>query len=468
MITNLRLQNFKAWADSGNVKFGPITAFFGSNSSGKTSFLQSMLLLKQTAESADRGRVFDLDGTASLVSLGTFNDITFQHDAERTVGIDIGWHESEAFEIRSTETKRRNTVAASHDLSLSVAVREIRNFPVVQQVEYGLGDLRFSLTRNRGSKDEYALDSNDYPFKRVSGRPWPLPSPGKFYSFPDQVRAYYQNAAFLSDLELQFEKLCSRIYYLGPLRQDPARQYIWSGGRPVDVGRRGELAVEALIASQADGKTNARGFAMRKDGPRRRTKLITVEEHVASWLQELGLIHSFAVESVDDRRTLYRVQVKRSPGSTPVLLTDVGFGVSQVLPVLVLLAYAPEGSTVLLEQPEIHLHPAVQSALADVVIEAAKVRNIQVVVESHSEHFLMRLQRRIAERDIGRGTTLEPEDCLLYFCATEGPASTISRLTLDLFGNITNWPDDFFGNQFGEAAAMNRAARRRVIEEQTA
>ncbi|MDA0639765.1 MULTISPECIES: AAA family ATPase [Nonomuraea] len=467
MITHLRLQNFKAWEDSGNVKFGPITAFFGSNSSGKTSFLQSMLLLKQTAESADRGRVFDLGGSASLVSLGTFNDITFRHDPERTVGIDIGWHEDEPFEIRNTETKRRNIIATSSDLSLSALVREVRSFPVVQRVEYGLGDFRFSLTRSRIGKDEYSLESNHYPFKRVSGRPWPLPSPGKFYSFPDQVRAYFQNAAFLSDLELQFEKLCSRIYYLGPLRQDPARQYIWSGGRPIDVGRRGELAVEALIASQADKKTNARGFVHRKDGPRR-TKLITVEEHVASWLQELGLIHSFAVESVDDRGTLYRVQVRRSAESTPVLLTDVGFGVSQVLPVLVLLAYAPERSTVLLEQPEIHLHPAVQSGLADVIIEVAKVRNIQVVVESHSEHFLMRLQRRIAERDVGRGIRLEPEDCLLYFCQTTGAAATISRLGIDSFGNITNWPDDFFGNQFEEAAAMSRAARRRATEEKTA
>ncbi|MEV0623072.1 DUF3696 domain-containing protein [Nonomuraea sp. NPDC050404] len=465
MITRLRLQNFKAWQDSGNVEFGPITAFFGSNSSGKTSFLQSLLLLKQTAESSNRGRVFDLGGgPASLVSLGTFFDLVFQHNSKNTVGVEIGWHESKAYEIQNTDPKGRAAIDKSRDLSLLARVRELGHFMVAQRIEYRLGDVGFSLERVASEKDEYVLDSDGYPFEHVPERPRLLPSPGKFYSFPHQVRAYYRNAAFLSDLELQFEKLCSRIYYLGPLRQDPARQYIWSGGRPVDVGRRGELAIEALIASQADGRTNARGFVIRKDGSRR-TKLISVEEHVAAWLQELGLIHSFAVEPVDDRGTLYRVQVRRSPGSTPVLLTDVGFGVSQVLPVLVLLAYAPEGSTVLLEQPEIHLHPAVQSGLADVVIEAAKVRNIQVVVESHSEHFLMRLQRRIAEKEIGRGLALEPEDCLLYFCRTEGAASKVDRLVLDSFGNITNWPDDFFGNQFEEAAAMNRAARRRANDE---
>ncbi|WP_440070467.1 DUF3696 domain-containing protein [Streptosporangium sp. OZ121] len=467
MITKLRLKNFKAWEDSGVVEFGPITAFFGSNSSGKTSFLQSLLLLKQTAESADRGRVFDLGGPASLAALGTFRDITFRHNVDHVVGIDIGWREEKPFKIQNTETKKRDPIVSSNSLGLSVQVKELKSFPVVQRVEYELGDFHFALSRIKGGKDEYTLESDRYPFKRVSGRPWPLPSPGKFYSFPDQVRAYYQNAAFLSDLELQFENLCSRIYYLGPLRQDPERQYIWSGGRPVDVGKRGELAVEALIASQADGKTNARGFAVRKDGLRR-TKLITVEEHVATWLQELGLISDFAVESVDDRVTLYRVQVKRSPNSASVLLTDVGFGVSQVLPVLVLLAYAPEGSTVLLEQPEIHLHPAVQSGLADVIIEAAKVRNIQVIVESHSEHFLMRLQRRIAEKDLGRGIVLEPEDCRLYFCETSEGQSVISHLDIDLFGNITNWPDDFFGNSFEEVAAMNRAARRRAIQEKSA
>ena len=86
-----------------------------------------------------------------------------------------------------------------------------------------------------------------------------------------------------------------------------------------------------------------------------------------------------------------------SSSSVTTSLTDVGFGVSQVLPVLVLLYYVPEGSTVLMEQPEIHLHPAVQSGLADVMLSVADVRNVQIVVESHSEHLMRRLQRRVAE-----------------------------------------------------------------------
>ena len=103
---------------------------------------------------------------------------------------------------------------------------------------------------------------------------------------------------------------------------------------------------------------------------------------IAWWLKELGLIDSFTVSEIAPGAGLYRVLVKRDPESPETFITDVGFGVSQVLPALVLLYYAPEGATVILEQPEIHLHPAVQSALADLIITTVKSRNVQVILES--------------------------------------------------------------------------------------
>ncbi len=122
------------------------------------------------------------------------------------------------------------------------------------------------------------------------------------------------------------------------------------------------------------------------------------------------------------------------------------------------MAYAKPGGTVILEQPEIHLHPAVQSALADEIIETAMVRNVQVIVESHSEHLLTRLQRRVAEQSLSRGITLTPNDLALYFCQQEGDQSSIRELELDLFGNIANWPKDFFGNPMKDSVAMLEAA----------
>ena len=145
------------------------------------------------------------------------------------------------------------------------------------------------------------------------------------------------------------------------------------------------------------------------------------------------------------------------PGASEVLLTDVGFGISQVLPVITLLQYVPEGSTVILEQPEIHLHPlAPKASLADVIIQAAMHRRVQVILESHSEHLLLRLQRRVAEESISA------EDVKLYFCNAPQGSSVLTPLELDLFGRIRNWPDLFMGDAFTEAAEAELARLKRM------
>jgi predicted ATPase len=153
--------------------------------------------------------------------------------------------------------------------------------------------------------------------------------------------------------------------------------------------------------------------------------------------------------------SIYQVLVQKAPASAKVLITDVGFGVSQILPVLALCYYVPEGSIILLEQPEIHLHPSVQSGLADVFIDAAKNRRLQIIIESHSEHLLRRLQRRVADETVG------PDDIALYFCEPTAAGSELIPLRVDLLGNIENWPEDFFGDEFGEIAAMSEAAAAR-------
>ena len=236
------------------------------------------------------------------------------------------------------------------------------------------------------------------------------------------------------------------MYYLGPLRAYPERRYTWAGAQPTDVGSAGEYTVDAILASRKWGKSISRGR-----GKRRRT----LEEHIASWLKDLGLIHDFRVVPLAEGSPVFEVRVRKSARASEVLITDVGFGVSQILPVLVLCFYVPEGSTIILEQPEIHLHPAIQSGLADVLIDAWKTRKVQILLESHSEHLLRRLQRRIAEE------TISEEDVGLFFCSAGGRSSDIVPLELDPYGNIANWPRDFFRDQLGEIAAMSDAALRR-------
>jgi len=291
------------------------------------------------------------------------------------------------------------------------------------------------------------LVSDPYSQKRQQpGRAWPLPPPIKFYGFPDEVGAYFKNVGFLSEIVLEFEGLFGRIKYLGPLREYPKRIYTWSGEAPSDVGRKGELAVAGILAARERGKYISPGHRKRKR---------TLEETVAYWLSSMGIIHSFSVKQIGEDRKDYEVLVRKTEHSPDVLITDVGFGLSQVLPVLVLCYYAPEGSVLLLEQPELHLHPSAQSWLADIFIEVVQNRKVQIIVESHSEHFLRRLQRRIAEKEIPVDKTA------LYFCYMKNSASQSERLEVNIFGDISNWPEDFFGDEMGELTAKTEAAMKR-------
>lgn len=449
MLTSLSAENFKSWESIDHMRLAPLTGLFGANSSGKTSIIQLLLLLKQTVASTDKAQVFSLGG--DLVSLGSFRDIAFAHDVERPIKVGLDWTESDALEIQDPEKGRTDLLFSGSNLGFSTVVTGSGTGRLsVEEFNYRLGDTQFKMSRTR--RQEYTLSTNSEHFRfiRTVGRKWPLPAPLKCYGFPDQVRGYFQNAGFVSELELAFEQLFGRTYYLGPLRVYPEREYTWAGSMPEDVGTRGERVVDALLASRGRGRTNSRGYHKRR---------MTLEAHVAVWLQELGLIDSFEVEQIRDDSSLYRVNVRRSKGSTPVLITDVGFGVSQILPVLTLCFFVPAGSIVILEQPEIHLHPSVQAGLADVLIEAARIRKIQIIVESHSEHLLNRLQRRVAEDAISN------DELALYFCEMAGGRSSLHELDVNVLGEITNWPKDFFGDPFGEVAARTIAAQRRRREE---
>ena len=135
-----------------------------------------------------------------------------------------------------------------------------------------------------------------------------------------------------------------------------------------------------------------------------------------------------------------------------VNIADVGFGASQALPILVVLATAPPGSTILIEQPELHLHPRAQVAMADLLIEAVVSRGLQVVMESHSEHMFLRVRRRVAEG------LIQPSQV----SAQVVDRAKVRRVDIDGAGQIdTNvFPPGFFAEEWTEALALARAAAR--------
>ena len=203
----------------------------------------------------------------------------------------LEWRHPKAFKIIDTKDSNRPIVEDKH-LGFSVVARRAADSRaervIVEKMRYHVGDTAFGMRRIAKPKSEYEffVEGTEFHPVRSVGRKWPLPAPIKSYGFPDQVRAYFQNAGFVADLELALEERLQQVYYLGPLRAYPLRRYTWTGTQPLDMGRAGDSAVDALLASRERGERIGRG----RGRPR-----VTLEQYVAQWLKELGLIHDFRV-----------------------------------------------------------------------------------------------------------------------------------------------------------------------------
>jgi predicted ATPase len=459
MLTELRVQNFKSWGDTQTLRLAPITVFFGTNSSGKSSIGQLLLMLKQTAESPDRTRVLHTGDQQSLVDLGDFRSLVHHHDDTRDLAFALAWTQPDAIVIDDPKNESVHHKGSSIRFTAKIFQPPARPGQLrVRSMSYELLDdevppFMAGMEPDSRRSSRYKLMFQGFSPVRNRGRSWELPAPARFYGFPDEAVAYYQNTEFLPDLSLALERALGSITYLGPLRVDPERVYTWSGGTPEDVGWAGEHTVEAILAA------GERLYNYRHRGRTRRLQQVLAEA-----MRELGLIASFEVAAIAEGRAEREVRIRIYPRGDEVLITDVGFGISQVLPVLVQSYYAPPGSTILLEQPELHLHPSVQKGLADFFITAAFARedgverNTQFVIESHSEHFLRRLQRRIAEE------RLRPDQVALYFCEASASGSSIRELEVDLFGDITDWPKDFFGDPVDDIAGQAEARLKREMQ----
>ena len=450
MLTSLHIKNFKGWKDTGEIRLAPLTVIFGANSAGKSSLGHLLLALKQTAQSTDNKRSLHLGDDKSMIDLGTYRECIHNHDISQPLSFSIKWDLPTNLEVHNVIDDQ---VYTGNNLTLAVEFTADKNEqPKVRSLEYVLKkDTKLSLTTKFHYSETGKPEIESFPLKlvRAMGRGWPLEDPLKFYRLSDQNRAKFQNADFLADLALQTEKLFSSIQYLGPLREYPKRTYLWSGDAPENVGQKGELTIAALLAAVSKERKLNRSENKRN---------YSFDEFIAKWLKDLGVIHDFSVKPVAEGRKEYEVLLKTHPKSSEVKITDVGFGISQVLPALVQAFYCEPHSTVWMEQPEIHLHPQVQANLADVFISAiqsredGKERNVQLIVESHSEHFLNRLQRRIAE-DI-----VSIEDVAVYFCRKSGDGTELEPLRLNMFGEIENWPENFFGDEMDDISARALAA----------
>lgn len=442
MLKQLRIQNFKRWEDTGHIDMAPITLFFGANSSGKSSIGQFLMMLKQTVESFDGNIVFNFGDTNSAVQLGSYKDMVFGHDLSKNISFEYKWvGQSDGKEI---------------DFHADVEVDK-QKIPRVKELGYRNLNEKFTaigMKRQEGQKKqkyEIKTEPGDLrPSKR--GPTWLPEAPVHFHAFPFKVQGYYNDIEFVDDLNLAQNKLFSSLFYLGPIRTKANRMYAWAGDNPGSVGYNGENTIAAILSAHRDKRKMNYGYNGRY---KNFDKLITQQ------LQDMELLESIDVKRIsgdEDAEGIYAVMVRAKNSDHEVSLPDLGFGVSQVLPVVVQCFCAPYDSIIIIEQPELHLHPVAQMQLADVMIdvinsrENGKDRNIQLIIETHSEHFLQRLQRRIAEKKI------KEEQLSAYFANAIGRSATLEKLQINKTGHIENWPKDFFGDEMGEIMAQSKAA----------
>jgi putative AbiEii toxin of type IV toxin-antitoxin system len=403
-ITSLGVSGFKSIDQDVRLDIRPITILAGHNSSGKSSAIQPLLLLKQTLEASfDPGPLL-LDGPCvKFTSVDQFVPHSAR-GADNNLTIEIG--------------------TATSQLTLTFG--RIQKKLVVKEQLYKRRSERSHLRVGMKQKDVKAALPD--PFRDILkredlGRKWNLIRVKCFLAI-DMAASRTGASLFPGPISpaASFDPIIRRVIHLPGLRGNPQRSYTRSSAGPMFQGTFEPYAA-AVIAQWQERREKPRLQALNRS------------------LEELGLSWKVFARAADETRVEILVgrlaRPTRGGARDLVNIADVGFGVTQVLPVLVALAVAQPGQLLYLEQPEIHLHPEAECQLAEILVRAA-LRGVRVIVETHSSVLLLGIQTLVA-----RGK-LNPDLVALHWFARDSSGSTkVTKAYLDKDGAFGGWPVDF-------------------------
>lgn len=514
-VEAIRLQNFMAFEDTGWLELRPITLLFGRNSSGKSALIRALLLLRQSLSTSQPGEPFRLTDLYG-VDIGRFQEMVHRGEVDRHVWFHFRCTSDNTLDYLREQGLIEQAPSAALQLVLGYAAeRDAQDKINPTRIE--LADLRIYLGEDDQGGQRLLfqaglLDAEDA--SRFGGERWYveglLPErsePGKWKGFGCQLdRGFldlkftdprtndfdeYRIARNLFDLlKDEIEGFLRNIIHLGPIRPEPQRRYSFNRTTEYEWRARDWTAfldfISGKLGQEETGQINA-------------------------WLQRLQLAAKVDARPASELGALVaerEIAVAEAVESLPLPLSAMGFGTSQVLPVIVQCVTATSGSLVIVEQPELHLHPRGQGWLGDLYpavirkdIRAqrracreadpprlpeprADTRSPDVsryLLETHSEHLLLRLRRCIAEtylksltheleipeQDVGiPSPELRPllwqEDVAVYFVErpTSSLTSRVSLLEIDRFGDLPEPQDfaSFFSDDAREILAITRAA----------
>ena len=373
-IREVRWRNFRAFPDTGWLEIRPLTIIVGANNSGKSSILDPLLLLKQTLRSKRAQSALVLRG--EFVNAGSFSDIVYKHQETGLVTFGIRFHPRPGASLAQPDLGEAAPSVCDVTFRAAAApgVVTLYRYAVLDLFDRALivRTIRSGQRYTLGALDSWAADLTDdearnEPSDIAARRAVSNARPNHFLfdinpvwdaaldaaargSEPDEdgerlrevrpIRLSSFVAKYSSAIDFTHDNIrdsLENLYFLGPLREDPKRIYQISGDAPPDVGVRGEFSPELLLRN-------------------RRRPLFG---QVNKWLQFFDLPGQLQCEeSIDNTFKLILAQRDMPPTN----FADVGFGFSQLLPLLVQGLTATKNSLLIAEQPEIHLNPAAPSA----------------------------------------------------------------------------------------------------------
>jgi predicted ATPase len=472
MLTNITLENFKAFQKLDNLQIKPITILCGTNSCGKSSILQSILMLKQTLENKNPNQNLLLNGR--FVKLGYFQDVIFRKKEENEVKIVLDFFNGSDNVLGYSVWGYKETVyndAYSYnylthiDIGLKIigkeksvqlsslklylnAIGQLGNENLahieISHLKNDLYNITWKHIQINGlSQGEAKLKldfSNLFLFKLDIAKENNKERLDINKKFANLNNIFATVNDVLKDIYAQYS-------YIGPLRGEPEREYIYRD-EVREIGNKGENAAFLYLSEREKQIKNHFFYNLTNDNFEKNEN-ISLKDALNQWLT-LMKIQNFDAEII--HRIIYLSQNASKFDTTKVGIADVGFGVSQIFPIVLEGLRLQNGGTLLLEQPEIHLHPNLQMQMADYFIALA-LSGKRVMIETHSDHIINRLVRRIVEDEKHHLRNLIG----IYFIKPSENGSVYEPIVVDDTKGIVNWPTDFFDQTATEQMRIMQA-----------
>ena len=447
-ITNISITGYKSLESECNIEVRPLTILAGANSSGKSSVIQPLLLLKQTLEATYDPGALKLDGpNVKLTSAsqifsriqgkpeGDRFSIQITLDGSLSLSNTYGRSSDDVLEIlEATHKYNEVSVTFTPTINREKVLELLLSYYAAAQ-RHEMIDI-FQRFQNDSSEELEWNIERDRCFLNLKCMSGPISKIKNDLASASGKVIFFDNS--YSVIFLDF--IIRRLIHVPGFRGNPERNYKLTG-----IGSMFPGTFENYVASIIN-----------------RWQKTEDERLIELWkaMETLGLTSKVVAKKLNDIEI--ELLVSNLPGKGDenhlINIADVGFGLSQILPVIVALIVAEPGQLVYLEQPEIHLHPRATAALGDLLVKAAN-RGVQVIAETHSDLLLRRVQSLVAEGKIA------PENAKLHwFQLRDNGVTEISSADLDDAGAYgEDWPEDFSDIALDEESRYLDAAEARLL-----